>query len=113
MLIKMIVLLVLMLSVNAQAADVTKYTVGSKTIDSVLETMKVEEKLSLEKRYDNLRKQFLVKIAEALAKCPECKDDFPDTDKENLEDAANIYIKDLRERERLKSELESSGVGPR
>lgn len=100
MLSKAIVLMAILLSVNAYAAtDAPHHTVGSKTIDSVLDIMKVEEKLSLEIRYDNLRKQFLGKLVEALDKCSACKAEFPDTDKEGINEAADIYIKDLKERE--------------
>jgi len=97
---KIIVVLALMLSVNAYAAtEAPRITASHKMIDSVLNKMEPEEKLSAEKRYENLRKIFIGKLVEALDKCPECANDFIKPDSEEFNNAADEYIKDLKKRE--------------
>jgi hypothetical protein len=96
----MVIILVLMLSFNAYAAtEASKFTASHKMIDSVLDKMEQEEKLSAEKRYENLRKIFIGKLGEELGKCAECDNDITKPDSEEFNNAADIYIKDLKERE--------------
>lgn len=65
----------------------------------LLKNMEVMENITAEERYDELREKFVEFLVESLNNCKDCEQEYTDTDCENIEEAADIYIDDLRERE--------------
>lgn len=98
---KLFVLLAMLLWANVcGASDSQKKTAGDQMLDRVVLKMAAEESRTAEDRLKFLRKTFIKTTKDELDNCPECKADFPDSGKEEFDNAADIYINDLKEREK-------------
>lgn len=76
-------------------------TQEERLINGVLKDMVTMEQITADERYDELRDKFIEYIAESINNCADCDFDLTDNGCEMIEEAADLYIDDLREREQL------------
>jgi hypothetical protein len=74
-------------------------TSGDVLLDKILGDMEIEEQLTAEDRLQELRDGFEQRLIEELDKCGTKCNEFTDTEVEDIDEATDVYMDDLRERE--------------